>query len=71
MNAVAADEQRRQDQAATAKARAKRTKEEVEAINDELKKLDKEIDIEGKLLAMSMGNTYAGFPVWDTGITSR
>ena len=71
VNAVAADEQRRQDQAATAKARAKRTKEEVEAINDELKKLDKEIDIEGKLLAMSMGNTYAGFPVWDTGITSR
>lgn len=71
VNAVAADEQRRQDQAAIAKARAKRTKEEVEAINDELQKLDKEIEIEGKLLAMSMGSTYAGFPVWDTGITSQ
>lgn len=56
---------------ADAKANAKLAERNEKAIAEEIASLDQAIESEGNLLAMATGSTYAGFPVWDTGMTSR
>jgi len=56
---------------AEAKANAKLAEKNEKTLAGEMATLNKAIASEGSLLAMATGATYAGFPVWDTGITSR
>ena len=71
VSSVANDKQRRQDEAAAAAAKQKLTKAEEEALEKQLQTLETEIRVEGKLLAMFIGKKYAGFEIWDTGLTGR
>jgi hypothetical protein len=58
-------------EAADAKARVKLAEGNEQAIAEEIATLEQAVASEGNLLAMATCSTYAGFPVWDTGMTSR